>query len=181
MKYKDKTHEEWLDFLEKLMVDDVLVKLVSRLFPEAQFSFAGESKIYENLVLVNKPPKSTFEDELINYKGERILKLKSIFDLMAKKKLFKEKIASWKHFPVCVSVVTGEPNGQITLRELIEADDFTTLALIDTKDAELEAAFLAEKVQEGSVKAAKKRLKNLDISSISDPILKDILTVLRRK
>jgi len=181
MKYLDKTEQEWIDYIQALTVDSSIKKLVHKLFPKAQFSFSEEDENYGTLVLVNKPPVKTFDDALFVYKTEELTRVGNIFKEMNKKKLYIDKIKEWKHFPTCVSAVTGEANGKVTLKKLIKNEDYATLDLIDTKDSEMEIGFLAEKEQDNTWKAAKTRLKNLDLETVTDPIIKDLLIVLRRE
>jgi hypothetical protein len=89
------------------------------------------------------------------------------------------EIDSLLHFPACVVEATGVANGEMELRRILAENDAGTLAIIKAKDAEIESKQSKLATEERKRSEALDRIKSLDVKSISDPILKDIVTVIK--
>jgi len=144
MKYRGKTLQEWLDLYNGMVLNDILDKLVLRLYPGLNFSFKDKVMSYENLKMVNKPPISLFESELVIFVSDRISFIEQIFDEMAKDKIITDRLALLKYPTEAALMASGRSNAKIVIRDLIKSRDLDLLTLMEAKDVEFEAVVLAQ-------------------------------------
>ena len=113
-----------------------------------------------------------FRQELIDAENARVVEIGRVDALKARIKLL-------KHGNSSASIIANAPNAAMVFRHIVQTNDTSLLQAIEAKDGELQLEADNQKSLDVDRKSAMNRLKALDLSGV-DPLLKDIILVLRR-
>lgn len=150
--HQDKTRQEWVDEINASQIDDVIVQLLDRIYriePRLKFQRIDGKIVYsyDTLEMENKPDISVFEDELAQWKVDRLAEINSLFDILDAKEALRVRIDNLLDARISASAVSGMVNGQVELNRIVAELDEAAMAELEAHDATYRAEVNAKNQQ----------------------------------
>lgn len=184
MEWNGKTKQEWYDLINSKTVDQVIQKLIPRIVTEPNYRFDGAAS-YASLVMQNKPSLAQFEEELVKWKVDSIAEIDEKFVSIELRESFKQRIEALNYPVISASKASGNPNGTMVLKMLLEELNESKMKAIELKDVEVSIEIASLQVDKDQRSDARDRLtthlealEGLQSPTPIQQVLKDILIVL---